>query len=331
MFSNRLRRMAFGLAALCVALLAAGACQQQAASSTSNAATPGIAADKNAPAGKIPEIDAGRAYAHAKKMVEMGPRPSGSEALKKCQQYIEGELKGDGLKVTEDKFDGETPHGRIAMMNIIAELPGQKPDVVLITGHYDTAPIAGFVGANDGASSAASVLEIARVLSTTKPEYTLWFVFFDGEEAVVDWEANNGLDNTYGSRHLVAKLAADGKLKQTRAMVLVDMIGDKDLDIREDGNSTEWMTDAIWDAARKAGYGNHFLGNEVDMSDDHTPFRQAGIPVVDIIDFNYGPDNSYWHTTEDTLDKISGESIRIVSNVVIRALPGIYNHLDSAS
>jgi len=292
-----------------------------------DASTQPVAEDSPSPA--APRIDAGRAYENVKKMVELGPRPSGSEPQKKQQEFIESQLKSYGLKTTRDQFDGDTPHGKIPMVNIIAEVPGSKPDIVLITGHYDTKPMPGFVGANDGGSSAASVLEMARVMARSNPEYTLWFVFFDGEEAVVDWEANNGLDNTYGSRHLVAKLKSDGTLDRVRAMVLVDMIGDKNLGIKKDENSTPWLVDLIWNTAVKAGSGKYFLGNETAMSDDHLPFVDAGIPAIDIIDFDYGPDNAYWHTKQDTLDKISGESIKAVSDVVIAALPDLFLRLDS--
>jgi glutaminyl-peptide cyclotransferase len=306
-----------------VAVAAAG-CQ---AASVARTGVPETGASDSNPAGQ--QTDANRAYDHVKKMVALGPRPSGSPTIKKCQGYIESELKSYGLKIVEDQFTADTPRGKIPMMNIIAELPGKLPEVVLITGHYDTAPLPNFVGANDGGSSAASVLEMARVLAGTNPEYTLWFVFFDGEEAVVSWESNNGMDNTYGSRHLTAKLKADGSLKQVKAMVLVDMIGDKKLDIYRDAESTSWMVDAIWDTARRMGHGKAFLGNETGMSDDHIPFKNAGIPVVDIIDFDFGPDNSYWHTPQDTLDKISGDSIKVVSDVVIEALPEIYKHIAS--
>src|SRR5436853_5224272 len=178
------------------------------------------------------DFDAARAFNHVKKLCDMGPHPSGSEAIKRAQDYLEKELKSYGLKVIEDTFAGETPKGAVPMKNIIGELAGEKPEVVLITGHYDTKRQAGFVGANDGGSSAATVLEMARALSQTKPPYTLWFVLFDGEEAVVDWGAMNGMDNTYGSRHLAARMRNDGTLKQTRAMLLVDMIGDKNLNIK---------------------------------------------------------------------------------------------------
>jgi glutaminyl-peptide cyclotransferase len=274
-------------------------------------------------------FDAARAFNHVKTLCEMGPHPSGSEAIKRVQDYLEKELQSDGLKVSEDSFVGQTPKGAVPMKNIIGELPGERPDVVLITGHYDTKRQPGFVGANDGGSSAATVLEMARALSKTKPTYTLWFVLFDGEEAVVDWGAMNGMDNTYGSRHLVARLRNDGTLNHVRAMLLVDMIGDKDLNIKREGGSTSWLTDVIWDAAWKAGYAKNFLRQEQDISDDHLPFLDAGIPSVDLIDFDYGPNHSYWHTNQDTLDKISGASMKAVGDTLLQALPEIFKRLSA--
>jgi Zn-dependent M28 family amino/carboxypeptidase len=296
----------------------------------SNSSSPAVSAAATG-AQQAAEVDAARAYDHVKKMVALGPHPSGSEAIKKVQVYLENELTSYGLKVSGDSFNGETPRGSVPMKNIIAELRGEKPDIVLITGHYDTKRQADFVGANDGGSSAAAVLETARVLSKTRPEYTLWFVLFDGEEAVVDWSAMDGRDNTYGSRHLAAKLKSDGTLNRVRAMVLFDMIGDKDLDIKREGESTPWMVDTIWKAAHALGHQKQFLNSEQYISDDHLPFKEAGVPVVDLIDFNYGPQHSYWHTNLDTLDKISGESIKIVADVVIRALPEVFKHLNQAT
>ncbi|MFY9554563.1 MAG: M28 family peptidase [Blastocatellia bacterium] len=276
------------------------------------------------------EFDASRAFDYVKQLVALGPRPSGSDAIEKAQEYIQSQLKSFGLKVSEDRFDGETPRGVVPMKNIIAELPGEKQDIVLITGHYDTKLQNGFLGANDGGSSTAAVLETARVLSKSKPKYTLWFVLFDGEEAVVDWNAMGGMDNTYGSRHLASKLKADGTLNRVKALVLFDMIGDKELDIKREGESTTWMVDAIWSAARSLGSQKYFLNSEQYISDDHLPFRDAGVPVVDLIDFNYGPQHSYWHTNLDTLDKISGQSIKIVGDAVLQALPEIFRHLDNS-
>jgi glutaminyl-peptide cyclotransferase len=302
-------------------------CIVLAASANAFAQTTGSPPPQAAPSNvdKRSDFDATRAFNHVKRLTEMGPHPSGSEAIKRAQDYLEKELKSYGLKVTEDSFVGQTPKGAVPMKNIIGELAGEKPDVVLITGHYDTKRQAGFVGANDGGSSAATVLEMARALSKTKPQYTLWFVLFDGEEAVVEW---NGTDNTYGSRHMVDKLRNDGALARVRAMLLVDMIGDKNLDIQREGGSTRWLVNAIWDAAWKAGYAKNFLREEHFISDDHQPFLDAGIPAADLIDFDYGPGNSYWHSNQDTLDKISGESMKAVGDTLIGALPAIFKRLD---
>lgn len=308
---------------ICLCLLASFAfaigCQRQVASVTN-------AAMETSADNKALGIDADRAFAHVKKVVEFGPRPSGSPAIKKTQEYIINELRGYGLKVTEDDFQGQTPKGMIPMKNIIAELPGEKSDLVLITGHYDTKIMPNFVGANDGGSSMAAVLETARVLAKTKPEYTLWFVFFDGEEAVIEWTDN---DNTYGSRHMVEKMKAEKTLSKVRAMILYDMIGDKQLDLKRDGQSSKWLVDTIWRTAAQTAYSKYFLGNETYMSDDHVPFVEAGIPAVDLIDFNYGPNHTYWHTPQDTLDKVSGESIKAVSDVVIQSLPEVFKQLDA--
>jgi hypothetical protein len=274
------------------------------------------------------EFDAMRAQEHVKNLVAIGPRPPGSEAIKRTQDYITRELKSYGLMVIEDSFRADTTRGPVPMKNITGELPGRRSDIVLISGHYDTKPQAGFVGANDGGSSTAAVLEMARVLAKTRPEYTLWFVFFDGEEAFVDWSANNGMDNTYGSRHMVSKLTSEGLIRRVKAMVLVDMIGDKNLDLLRDAESTPWMVNAIWKTARRIGQSEHFLEAEGGYSDDHIPFKDAGVPVVDLIDFNFGPSNRYWHTNEDTLDKISGASLKVVGDVVIASLPEIFKQLD---
>ncbi|MBI3650360.1 MAG: M28 family peptidase [Acidobacteria bacterium] len=312
--------------ALTLLLVLTNGCQEQKAS-VANANTKNAnAASANLNANKSEGIDAGRAQAYMKKLVEFGPRPSGSEAIKKTQEYIKSELSSYGLKVMEDKFDGVTPKGKIAMNNIIAELPGEKPEIVIISGHYDTKLMPGFVGANDGGSSTAAVLETARVLAKTKPEYTLWFVFFDGEEAVIEWQGN---DNTYGSRHLVAKMKGDGSLNRVKAMILYDMMGDKGLDLKRDDSSSPWLVDVIWRTAAQMGQQKYFLGNDTAIADDHIAFREAGIAAVDLIDFNYGPDNAYWHSNQDTLDKVSGDSVKIVCDVVIQALPEIYKQLDN--
>ncbi len=320
-------RMAVALSLLLLIISAAG-CQGQASSKTSTSASNASALSGKE---KVVGVDAGRAYEHMTKLVAMGPHPPGSAAIKKAQDYIKAEIKGYGLRVIEDRFDAQTTKGVVPMNNIIAELPGQKTDTIMIAGHYDTKPQAGFLGANDGCSSTAAVLEMARVLAKSKPEYTLWFVFFDGEEAFVDWNANDGMDNTYGSRHMASKMKADGSISRIKALVLVDMIGDKDLDLLKDYESTPWLMEAIWNTAQQAGMSKYFLKDGSGYSDDHLAFKEVGVPVVDIIDFNYGPDNSYWHTDKDTLEHVSGESVKIVCDVVIKALPEISKHLNNSN
>ncbi len=273
-------------------------------------------------------FDSKKAYDHTKNIVDLGPRTPGSEGSRKAQDYIKAELRSYGLQVSDERFEARTPKGAMSMTNLIGELPGAKPDVVIIAGHYDTKIHPGFVGANDGGSSTGTVLELARALAKSTPEYTLQFVFFDGEEAIVDWDANNGTDNTYGSRHMVSRLVSTGAISRVKAMILVDMIGDSSLDLRRDGESTPWLVELIWNAARRAGHAKHFLEEDGAYSDDHIPFKEAGVPVVDLIDFNFGPNNSYWHTNRDTLDKVSGESMKIVGDVIIAALPDLFTRLN---
>jgi Zn-dependent M28 family amino/carboxypeptidase len=210
------------------------------------------------------------------------------------------------------------------MTNIRATRPGTKPDIIVLAGHYDTKPAEFvFVGANDGGSSAAWVLEMARVTANLKLENTLEFVFFDGEEAVKEW---SDFDSVYGSKHDVDRRLHAGTLRQLKALILVDMIGDKDLNIRREPASTKWLTDVIWDTAHANGFHKEFLNDEQPIQDDHIPFLKAGIHAVDLIDFTYEP----WHTEKDTLDKTSGSSMKIVGDVIYIALPAIDKHVSTA-
>ena len=220
-------------------------------------------------------------------------------------------------------FEADTPHGRLQLANVIAVVPGVRRDVILLGGHYDTKYFKEFrfVGANDGGSSAALLLELTRCLAAAPREYTYWVVWFDGEEARVSWTAT---DSLYGSRRLAADLARAGRLP--RAMVLVDMIGDRDLGILRDTYSTPWLTELMWATAARLGHGRHFLRTTMAVEDDHAPFLNAGVPAVLLIDFDYPP----WHTADDTLDKVSAQSLAIVGDVVLGALPGIERHLSGA-
>jgi Zn-dependent M28 family amino/carboxypeptidase len=264
-------------------------------------------------------FDGRQAFADLKRLVAFGPRPAGSPALAEARRWIIAQLKDTGAQVEEDSFTASTPVGAIPMTNVIAKFPGTESKVVMVTGHYDTKLEQGFrfVGANDGASSAALLLELARVWHGREHDLTYWLVFFDGEEAVRDWTAT---DSLYGSRHLVQKLSSQGELGRIQAMILVDMIGDANLDIHREANSTPWLTDTVFAAAHRLGYAKYFLDSPITVDDDHIPFVNAGVAAVDLIDFNYGPNNSYWHTDKDTVEHCSPLSLTIVGRVVLATL-----------
>ena len=228
-----------------------------------------------------------------------------------------------GYTATEQPFEASTPVGRVKMANVVATLAGDRPERILLASHFDTKPINEFrfVGANDGGSSTGALLELARVLKVRpKPRFTLEFVFFDGEEAYGEWREPN---HTYGSRQYVTAARAAGTLGAIRALVLLDMIGDRSLNLKRDTNSTPWLTDILWSTARRLGHAAHFLDEPFPVEDDHMPFVKAGIPSVDLIDLDY-PD---WHTAGDTLDKVSAGSLQVVGDVVLAALPEIETRL----
>ena len=265
------------------------------------------------------KFDSGRAYEHLRRQVAFGPRPSGSAALAQTRQYIIAELKSIGIPPREDAFDGLTPVGPIRMVNLIATIPGRRPDRIALATHYDTKREQRFrfVGASDGASSTAAVLELARVLKSRQNDYTIELIFFDGEEAVIEWA---GTDNTYGSRHYVQTAQKAGTLASLKALVLLDMIGDRNLNIKRESTSTRWLNDIIWASARKLGYTREFVDEDFAIGgDDHFPFLLAGVPAVDIIDFDYPA----WHTAQDDLDRVGARSLQVVGDVVLDALPQI--------
>ncbi len=271
------------------------------------------------------KFDSTRAYEDLRRQVGFGPRPSGSAALGQTRQYILAQLKTAGVAAHEDAWDAQTPIGPIRMVNIIATIPGRRTDRIAFATHYDTKLFRDFrfVGASDGASSTAGVLELARVLQGRQNDYTIELLFFDGEEAVVDWYRNN--DNTYGSRHYVQSAQKAGTLAGLKALVLLDMIGDRNLTIRRDSNSTRWLTDLVWASAARLGYRAQFLPDDTTIEDDHVNFVKAGVPSVDIIDLDYPA----WHTVQDDLDHVSARSLQIVGDVVLDALPQIEKRLAS--
>jgi hypothetical protein len=265
-----------------------------------------------------PKFDSSRAWEHLRQLVAIGPRPSGSPAIEQSRKYIKDQLAAMGLKAVDQAWDDETPLGRVHMVNLIVTIPGASPSRIAITGHYDTKLFREFrfVGASDGGSSAAFLIELARVLKARKNALTMEIVFLDGEEAVIEWR---GADHTYGSRHYVEVAKRAKTLAALKAMILVDMIGDRDLGIRRDSNSTPWLTDIVWNAAARLKLTNHFLPASTTVEDDHLPFLAAGVPSVDIIDLDYPA----WHTQQDTLEAVSAGSLQVVGDVLLAALPQI--------
>ena len=274
-----------------------------------------------------------RSLDHVRKQIEIGPRPPGSAELSKTRDYIIHELKSAGTVVQTDEFASKTPLGDKKMVNITGEIPGESKDVIIIASHYDTKYFKDmhFVGANDPGASVGTLLELNRVLAATKPKLTYWIVFFDGEEAFCEnWDdcgKPDAPDNTYGSRRYVDQLRTTKQLERVRALILLDMIGYKELELGRDTMSTKWLQDILWQTARELGYRSYFVDRPEGVGgDDHEPFLRAGIPSVDLIQLNGYP---YWHRADDTLDKVSAKSMKIVGDVVSASLPHIEQRLMS--
>lgn len=269
----------------------------------------------------IPLFRGNSALANTRRAVSFGERPSGSDALVHLREWIVAELKATGGEVSLDAFNGATPAGPVPMVNIILKFPGTSGRAIAVTGHYDTKkiPMVRFLGANDGGSSAGFLLEFAHAVSKLKRRDDLYVVFFDGEEALGAWSDR---DSLYGSRHLAAKWGADGTLSRLKALVNVDMIGDKDLDLTDDANSSQSLRDQVWRIAARLGDAKYFRHDAGGVDDDHMPFVDAGVNAIDIIDMSYGPNTGsglgdYWHTGEDTMDKLSAHSLQVVGDVVL--------------
>lgn len=269
-----------------------------------------------------PHIDGAKAMDYAKQVVRFGPRYLTSPGHKKTEDFLRAHLKGDSLE--EDAFSASTPAGNLPMVNFIAKFPGAQDGIVVLAGHYDT--LYGrndFVGANDAASDTGLLLAIADYLRAQKnrPGYSIWLVWLDGEEAIKSWSET---DSVYGAKHLAEKWQKDGTAKNVKAFLLADMIGDKDLDIDRDQNSTPWLEDLVAQAATRLGYQSHFFQRLNAVEDDHLPFARIGVPVADLIDFSYGYNNVFWHSPQDTMDKLSPQSLQIVGDVMLetaRLLP----------
>jgi Zn-dependent M28 family amino/carboxypeptidase len=318
-------------AALLLAILLSSACDQSnkdAAAAPSQ--TPPSPANQPAPplnlpphSGPPPAFDAARAMQYTKEIVAFGPRPLASVNHKKVEDYIASRLKGD--EVENDAFTANTPEGKFPVHNIVAKFPGTREGIVVVASHYDTNyPLrnTGYVGANDGASSSALLLELANQLRGKKLEgYGVWLVWDDAEEAMKpETEMPFDNDSLYGIAHLAQKWQDDGTIGKIKAFLLADMIGDSDLNIDRDLNSTPWLEQAVYQAASRLGYQSHFFARTNQVTDDHIPFLQKGVPCADLIDFDYGYNNVFWHTPQDTVDKLSPESLKIVGTTILETI-----------
>ena len=271
-----------------------------------------------------PHFNGAKAYEYARQFVAIGPRwPTGPGHLK-AEAFLRAQFKHDQLE--EDAFTASTPIGPVPMRNFIVRFPGKKDGVIVLATHYETNyPLRNIdcVGANDGASTTGLLLAIADQLrgemgrAKMLEGYSVWLVFFDGEEAMQSWSRS---DSTYGSRHLAARWGRDGTLGRIKAFILADMIGDKDLDIQRETKSTDWLVAAVRQAAHKFGYDRYFFQSEMAVEDDHLAFVERGVPSIDVIDLDYGPNNSYHHTAQDTMDKISARSLTIDGDVFLETI-----------
>ena len=308
----------------CFAIVSLAGCQASDSSSgagqppfmSATASNPPQAADDAPPPDKTGGFDGKRAYTLVAKQVGFGPHPSGSAAIAKLQDFLQSELKSYGCAVDSDSFSADTPVGRLAMKNILVKIPGEKPGIILLGTHYDTLlTVPNFVGADDGGSSTALMLELARLLCPQHGKYAVWIAFFDGEEAMQNW---SNTDSRYGSRQMAAKLAMSGDLKKVKAFLLADIVGGRKAQFLRETSSTPDLVNLVWNAAHKLGYTALFRDTTTEAQDDHDSFLSRGVPSVDVIgDFI---NNGYWHTAQDNMDIISPKTLASVGHVFLESI-----------
>ena len=263
-----------------------------------------------------PHFNGAKAYAYAREFVAIGPRWPTSPGHAKAEEFLRSQFKHDQLE--EDAFTANTPIGAVAMRNFIVRFPGKKDGIIVLATHYETnywLRNINFVGANDGGSTTGLLLAIGDQLRMQTnggkklDGYSVWLLFDDGEESIQPTWTDS--DSTYGTRHLAARWGRDGTLRKVKAFILADMIGDKDLDIQRESRSADWLVALVRQAAKKFGYDRYFFQREGPVEDDHLPFVERGVSSIDVIDLDYGPNNSYHHTAQDTLHKISAHSLTL--------------------
>ncbi|HEY0263793.1 MAG TPA: M28 family peptidase [Granulicella sp.] len=279
--------------------------------------------------GQAPRFDGQAAYDLTKQLLAVAPkRFNGSPGHQKAEEFLKQHFAPEAAKgnLEIDSFTANTPAGAQSMRNYIVKYPGKKDGIIVLASHYETNyPLRdiAFFGANDGAATSALLMQIGRVLRVHPPEgYSVWLVFDDGEEAVHEW---SNADSLYGTKHLAAKWSNDGTIKKIKAFIVADMCADRDLNIDRDDNSTPWLEDLLATAAKNTGHPGVIFKNETAVQDDHLPFKQRGVPVLDVIDIDYGPrtmtaPDGWHHTDQDTLDKISARSLTISGELILEIM-----------
>jgi glutaminyl-peptide cyclotransferase len=271
-------------------------------------------------------FDGAKAMAETEALVKIGPREAGGGGARRASVMLEGKLKALGLKTVNDTFSEETPGGKMHFNNVLGRLPGKTNRLIVLASHFDTKSgiSKDFQGANDSGSSSGVLLELARVLKERGPYETEFLIaFLDGEECRKEYGPHDGL---HGSRHLAQQIYEAGGARLVQAVIVLDMVGDKDLNISLPQNSSRELVKEIFFAAHELGVRPQFSIGPGAILDDHVPFQIAGMPVVDVIDFDYGSApglNNYWHTTNDTLDKLSVKSMQTVGDVVLKMIENI--------
>ena len=275
------------------------------------------------------EFDGERAFADLRTLVELGPRRMDTPQSAATRAYIREQLEPLGWEFEEVTFpvtppEGARRQGPLTGTNLLARWPGTSSAEIWLASHYDTYDRPRFVGANDGGSSTAALIEAGRQLAGDKPRsgVSLVLCWFDGEEPFFDMPWDDKTNSTFGSRYQVEKMKEEQTLKRVKALVLLDLVGDKQLGVSIESMSTGWLRSIMERTASALGHKQLFVDRR-EIKDDHLPFIRAGVPAINLIDFNFGTGNKYWHTLEDTLDKCSAESLDVIGTVVLSALPAI--------
>ncbi|HRK35710.1 MAG TPA: M28 family peptidase [Candidatus Hydrogenedentes bacterium] len=288
--------------------------------------------DQRVTAAASGNFNGARAYESLKKIVAVGPRPPGSREAEQTRTIIRTELEAAGLEVMALPFEAETPYGKKTMVNMVGVVKGDTHGIIALSNHYDTKylPEIRFVGANDGGSTTAWMLEMARALGPSRKGRTIWLIWFDGEEAFKEWTDS---DSLYGSREFVRYLRREKLLDSLHTLINVDMIGDCYLGVFRDAGAPSWLQNAIWKKAAELGYDKHFTARSTVIQDDHTPFRFAGVQCINLIDYEYGGSplehSNTWHTENDNIDRVCPDSLQAVGDVIYHALPVIESSLDA--